>query len=552
MAGRDGSDEFAPSDPSPGGGPPTPSADDPQRTADRTSQCREPGRRAGGAGLSSTLVTETNLPFDRWKNAVGLPPYFPRLKVLRFDGDLTEYPYLPEELQTKRSELLQRLQGPALRVTVPLGHGATTLARWVTYRVGTDCLQMRMVPVLISLDDLVDHRAALAVLTDIASKEDSPFTAPGPLDLERTDSPLHISLPAGPKPLKGTARKRAMAPALDLANQVTEAALGGIDVDAVLDEATHAAVAWSLVEARWERVVGDYRYAALIGAEQTDPAAIATRVAELSLVLGPHTSGRPIDWEAVASFSPTLADADLLAEFMAENELKVCVNLDLSCTRYGRLTVRDLASPSSSADVETPRFKDIAVETFLSRIKDMSDSGETLLARWNRDGAKVVKVVPYLSPGLANHFQSLLRSSITEVDTAEFDELDVFAVLAAHYPLESTDQRRPELVSSVFTAGLMEEFVQRKLALTSMARHLEDYLQDEKTFTYHIASRALRELPSTVDRLRGRMDNLTMRVRSLAARLQKLDGLVEEVEGIQADLEELGPDERPWWKGSKQ
>lgn len=482
----------------------------------------------------SESVSAPTVQFSRWKKAVGLPEVFPRLGVLSFAPGVEDARlYSPAELDDKRTELVERLQGPALRVVVPLGHGATTLARWVVNQVEAECLQMRMIPLLVSLDDLVNHKAALETLTAIAKTEGSQFKEPSPYERTLTDSPLHITLPdlasvsgegddgGRREPLTGRARKELVKRALAVADRVTQAALGHIEADGVLDRAVHAAVARSLVTARWDRVIGDYRYAAILDAPDSAAATITQRRRHLSELLFPMNDA-PIEWDVVRAESPNLADKDRLAEFLRDNELRISVHLDLSCTRYGRLTVRDAGDPQGSYDQETPWFEQFVVQTFLARVKAMAEEGAGLAA-WDRGDGRVVRVVEYLSQNISSRFDKAFPSERSKVDTTAFDALDVFAVLAAQYPLEATDQRRPELVSAVITGGLIEEFVQDRMALTSMVRELEDFLNSEDNFTYHVQGRRYQRLPLEVDDLQTKVRVIEEVVADHALRISSLE-----------------------------
>jgi hypothetical protein len=453
--------------------------------------------------------------FDRWKVAVGFPPEFPLLKELRFDlGEVSSPAYYePEDLRERRDKLLDQLLNGSLRVVAPPGHGTTTLARWVVRQVETDCLRMRTIPVLVSLDDLADHDAAQEATNRVTSR--------GALALVRrparqipgfSRSSVYVVIE---KDTSKAVRRRRVNDALKVADEITQAAFAEVRARRVMDEMIHAAAARSLVEYRWERVIGNYRYAELVGAERTDESALRSRAADLQPLLRPGTGD--VDWKYIAERgAPMLADRAALAQFLAGNRLVLSVSLDLSPTAYGRLAVRELGDPATSRDLETPWFRDFVSERFLTQLKDRNDRSGGLTSSWMSQGADVLTIVPYLTHAIHDHFASTYQQAEDPLDIRAFDPLDVFAVVAAQYPPTATDRYRPELVSAVMAAGVIEYSAQSpNFALTSMLSELDDTLSEWDSFTYHAQWPQYRNLPDQVERLRATMDELEGRVKTL-------------------------------------
>ena len=440
-----------------------------------------------------------------------MPAEFPRLGVLNFGGDGEDSRlYSTKEISEHRTELLESLSRGRLRVVVPVGHGATTLARWVVQRVQRDCLRMKTIPVLISLDDLIDSAAALEQMAKVTGAADSVLKAPPPTTDGYMPSAPYVTLLADQGRV---ARKRVITDAAAQLDTVTRAALDHVDPRAVFDHAVHAAVVRTLVAGQWERVVGEYRYASLLGASDTDQASLRRRGALLLPVADRGAQpGGELDLEWLSDMSPTLADRGALADFLLKNRLDVVVNLDLSCTHFGRLSVRDVDT-ESSYDEETPWFRSFAMERFLTHIKDQDDLDSDLTSGWRLGADGVINVAEYVSAGINREFESMYQTSTTPIRATAFDPLDVFAVVAAHYPQDRTNQNRPELVSAVMSAGVIEGVARgSRMALTSMTARLEDELSQWESFTYHAQWPAFRNLPERVSTLEKQVEDLGTRL----------------------------------------
>lgn len=441
--------------------------------------------------------------------------------MLDFTGDREDSRlYSPEGLVLKRNLLLDRLQGGPLRVVVPVGHGATTLARWVVKRVEQDCLRMRMIPVLVSLDDLLDNDHALAKLEEIHESSSGVVLLPPPVVPDYTQSSPYIQLAKDMRPL---ARRKRIKEAMVHVDEITRAALDHVLPQAVLDDAIHAAVVRSLVTHPWERVIGDYRYGTLIGAAETDGASLRKRRGELQPIADPAAGS--IDWGALSVMSKILGDRGELAQVLSKNRIQVVVNLDLSCTHYGRLTVRE-AERGASHDIETNWFKAFAVERFLTHLKDQDDQTGDLMSTWKAAGDSVVSVTEFLSAGTNAAFQALYATAHGTMETTAFDPLDVFAVVAAHYPQKRTNSDRPELVSAVMSTGVIEGVARSPLlALTSMVHELEDVLTSWDSFTYHAQWPEFRDLPEQVQALEEKVVGMSQRIETVEQRVDTIEGL---------------------------
>lgn len=466
-------------------------------------------------------VSTVNVPFERWKEAAGFPPEFPRLFTLDFAPGVDDARlYSPRELRAKRLELVQRLHRGELQVLVPIGHGATTIARWAVSHVERECLTMRLIPVLISLDDLVDEAAAWRAIEDLTG-EGSKLRPPPEPTPGLAGSCVYVVHPSS-STMKNPARRKVEREADEAAGEISRAALDGIDSATVLDEGVHAAVARSLVTNRWERVIGEYRYASLLGADQSDAATLQSRRDQLLPLVRPM--GRaPINWNTVGELSPQLADRAALVDVLRKNGIRVAVNLDLSCTRFGRFAVRDEKTIQQSRDLETQWFRAFVVERFLVHFKSQHDAEAGFFGGLAGEG--VVSVTQYFSQGTADYFDTLYNTSTTRLETIRFDPLDVFTIVASHYPIDRTDQTKPELVSSVMVPGVIERVATASgLALTSMVHLLDDRLTGMDRVTYHLQLPEFDGLPDRVDKLAVEVEKLTGRVEKVERRIKGIDG----------------------------
>jgi hypothetical protein len=273
---------------------------------------------------------------------------------------------------------------------------------------------------------------------------------------------------------------------------------------------------------QWERVIGDYRYASLLGAQSSDTQALQARREQLLPLVRPLGSA-PIDWSTLGELSPHLADREAVIDVLQKNGISVAVNLDLSCTRFGRFAVRDDNDIQQSRDVETSWFRTFVVERFLVHFKSQHDDGVGFFGGVAGEG--VVRVTQYMSHGTADHFNSLYSTSATRLETYLFDPLDVFTIVASHYPLERTDRSKPELVSAVMGVGVIERVATASgLALTSMVQLLDDRLSSLDQVTYHLQLPEFRGLPDRVAQLSENLDRLTQRVDDVERSVEDLRG----------------------------
>jgi transcriptional regulator with XRE-family HTH domain len=373
--------------------------------------------------------------FEDWRSAVGLPTTFPRLEELREPATEADGGFFVDRLHREQLvELLESIGSRHLAVNVPPGHGATTLARHVARVLAADSVVRRSIPVLVSLEDLVDRSYA-----------------------SLRDAQIEFLRRAHPRASK---RIWSADPALfteaDEAADAVFAELKAGRVHAALADALRDEVVLSLVARPFERVTGKRAYAELLGVEVE---AIDGLRADLRRWID-LSFDRGLAVRRLGRHAPRLLErpAEDLAVALSEHfGIRVCLVLDLSPTPMGRQKLADgeyLTGPYRKVAARFSAELHALVERWRPSLDTVTFAPAQTQPDW-ADGVQTMAFAPYrgidlfemLSQRYDHHLAALLDIGHVELD-AETGITTALAVLeqrlrdaaAAHEPMHSHAQ----------------------------------------------------------------------------------------------------------------
>ena len=280
------------------------------------------------------------------------------------------------------------------------------------------------------------------------------------------------------------------------------------------------AVVRSLVVSRWEHVLNRSLYRDLLGTRSATPEAFEERRAQLA----PLVKGRVNEsqWEAIGAMGGQLGNEDyleIIRELNRDGNVRIRLMLDLSATPMGR---QYLGDPAEDVD-ESGEY---LAEPYVNAIKDVTKAVKNVEERSAKGPQPTL-------PSLLDKAYFLSREAWAQFDeafTAQMDSVvdfppyravDIFAMLAYHYPPSWGDQgARVELLSAVLDSDFIA--ITDKTAISTemviFERQLRARLSDQGSVNYH------QRRPSTgdpeVERLRAQMSELKERVDKIATRKQ--------------------------------
>ena len=405
------------------------------------------------ARWDSSLIAQADNPWLDWLEAVGISEGFPALRSLRrpiADRDELgrEHPnddsrrwFLNRPHLQKLHEIYESLSAARV-VTTATGHGATTLARYLYQKADEDTLLRRSVPVLLSLEDVLDvpYDELLGVEREaLRSSHPELHARRYSEDADGTKSEADTKAEKMFDPLT-TARLRER-----------------------IEKAVHTAVVRSLVTRPWERAMPRGRYRELLDAASPQPADLVARRQDLARFV---TDGTINDsaWSLLKERAPRLVPEDyreLVAELANACGVRISLLLDLSATPAGRLYVND-----AEGEYLTEAYLNVLSRT-AAAIKNIEQSG----GRGPRPTLPSLLDKTYIMSGDA--WIEFQRDYTAQEDSViEFPSLrpiDVFAMLAYHYPPHQHETgRRAEALAAVVDSTYVRISPSRALS-TEMA-----------------------------------------------------------------------------------
>ncbi len=430
--------------------------------------------------------------FEDWRTAVGLELGFPRLGPLmhpwpprdvlgreqatrdsrRFH--LSAKPAEADQLEPDQREVAEEAyQSLGLaRVTIRTapGHGATTLSRWIYDHAAQEAISRRMVPVLVSLEQLIDDS-----YEELAGAE------------RRCLVEMHGHGALGRRHFDEDADR--IEASMEIADERATAYFGhigpGLCVEQIEGRIRFALVR-SLATQPWELALPRSRLAELIGAASGQQEAIEIRRQELAVAFDRFSADEPGFWDGMSVIAPSLGREELstiLHELHSGAGARVALILDLSATPMGR---RYLGSRHGEYLAEPYR-------RVLGHVNKALESIQRRLAGGPGGAAPApLDTTLVLSAGAS----SLLSPEWQEhaIDFPATRPLDLFAILANHYPPESQQQAGGRV--EVLAAVLDSEFIQldERTAISTETVLLEEGLKRElsvaETIPYHLRKTA--------------------------------------------------------------
>ncbi len=465
--------------------------------------------------------------FEDWRIAVGLGGGFPRLKSLMHpwaERDPLDRPrpnqdsrrfFLSEE-QREVARVVYESLGSSRAVRTAPGHGATTLARWVHEHASEEAVSRRMIPVLVSLEQL----------TDTAYEE-------------LADAERHFLIQAYGREALG--RGRALNPDPDRLEALVEntdeqatAYFGHIGpglCTETIEAQIRLEIVRSLATQPWERVLSREQMQALFGNGNAE--VIEAQRRELAGALGRisvHEPPPPGFWAGVSNIAPSLGRANYLEILRSLNHrgrVRVCLMLDLSPTPMGR----QYLGPSYGEHLAEPYTG--ALESMARALESIEQLATDQLGA-DPGSPAALGTTFFLSMPAWSTFSSEFKAEEHQaIDFPAFRPIDLFAILANHYPPEGQQQTRGRV--EVLAAVLDSEFIDlnEKTAISTEMVVLEQQLKHELSTQDGIAYHLRRTSG------KGRGVRVPMEVESSKSATPPGDEVIDAVRAVKREVREL-------------
>lgn len=381
-------------------------------------------------------MPESRSAFEHWVRAVGLPLHFPRLDAVEFgipsvgkQADIDDRFYFGQPHEELIEAAIQSLAQPSLANLVPDGHGVTTLARYVYHRSASEASVRSLIPVSLSLEDLILDNDINALWTGLVERDVIVARKSG-----RYGNLLSL---ASALPADENTREHAAEKAFTSITQER--------IEEALDKAIEHAIVTSMVSEPWERIITRSFYADLIGAPNTATAELEKRRHQLhGLLVG---GGDPA--EVFAGTRLVGPWTDVMPELHAYN-VRLSLQFDLSPSPIGRYYV------SGEGERLTYAYTD-ALMAFATAVKNIDQRANARYMNW----------AYFLSPPAWTTFESQVVRRAERTDFPAYSQLDVFTILAVHFPRSTAGKKdRKDDLAAVLDSSLIDHADGR--ALTTM------------------------------------------------------------------------------------
>lgn len=399
-------------------------------------------------------MPEAKSAFVHWVRAVGLPLQFPRLEAVEF-GHLTaglqaEFDdgfYFGQPHEELIEAAIQSLAQPSLANLVPDGHGITTLARYVYHRSAAAASLRSLIPVSLSLENLLLDEDLAKLSEKSTGNEDKKLPASG--RYARLLS-LAEALPEDEGERENAARIAF--------NSITVSR-----IEDALDAEIRRAILTSLVSEPWERIITRSVYADLIGAPTTATEQLEKRRRHL---LGLLTNGG----EADEVFTDTRLAGPWTAVMseLFDYNVRLSLQFDLSPSPVGRYYLADEGEQLTTAYVD-------ALLNFASALKNIDQ--RVTLPYMNR--------AYFLSGPAWTAFESHVSRRAERTEFPPYSQLDLFTILAVHFPRSTAGKKdRKDDLAAVLDSSLIEHSDDRALStmISDLSRRLRNMTMSDLRF----------------------------------------------------------------------
>jgi hypothetical protein len=414
-------------------------------------------------------------PWLDWLEAVGIGTEFPSLGELRWPApDKDEYGRDIATEDSKRwflnrphllavSKIYKSLKSARAIVTRP-GQGATTLARYLYQKAESDTLIRSSIPVLISLEDLINEsyasvmrRAQQAITEARATSGSYPFSSMGPyVAAELTEAQLaeRESYEDETEQLKDAADLRAA----ELFREINSALL-----KKHIEQSIETAVVRSLVSQPWELAMSRSNYRDILNAKSPQTSDLEERRYELARFVSQDPMN-DAQKETLGRLAPRLVPKDtrdLVAELNKLCGVRISLILDLSATPLGRFYISE-----DEGEHLTEAYRAV-LNRVASAIKNIEQGGAsqpspTLPSLLNKTYIMSEEAWIQFSQAEARQEDEVIRFP-------SLRPIDLFAMLAHHYPTHQDESgRRAEALAAVVDSRFVQ-ITDRRAISTEMA-----------------------------------------------------------------------------------
>jgi hypothetical protein len=458
-------------------------------------------------------------PYERWLKAVGLASHFPRLDRVEFtaedalgrpDDDRFYFGQPHEELI---EAAIQSLAQNAIANLIPDGHGISTLARYVYHRSSREAALRSLIPVWISLEDLLIEGLQKAEAKDGA--------------------PLRINY----RDLLNRAPGVTTNP--EAAEEQAEVAFAVVTIDHVEDtiqEAVQSAIITSLVSEPWERIIGRATYAELVGAESTSADELEKHRRHLASLL--QTGGNAL--EVLSGTELSVPWTELMLDLSAQANVRLSLQFDLSPSPIGRYymdgdqsrdaPLSDDGDPNGDGDQngDVPPAERLT-SGYLTGLENVAAAVKNVLQS-APGGASFINRAFFLSPQAWSTFESQVTKGAETAKFPPYSALDVFTILAVHYRRGTGGKKdRKDELAAVLDSELIR--YREEMALSTMVEDLSSRLHrmrpTDMRFQLSGSFQGMWALPRTEVKLRTWQRGIEEKVEQLSTDVETIKTLVD-------------------------
>lgn len=443
----------------------------------------------GGNGVIQPF--EGGRPLASWLQVVGFARAgFPRLNQLRrpipeLDDQGKQVPTAdskrfvlsaPQKVDAKR--ISDSLGTSSLVICKP-GQGATTIARYAQATAEQEVLTARAIPVLVSFEDFFATAAqpgsdVYRTVLDEATER---------LETTYQDSIRLRRFPQDPDALDDLRED---------ADEVAHPYFAKITANVVrerIETSLRWAVIRTLVTERWERKFSNATfYAALIGSEYDQEHELEQQRHRLRRFIPDQPPISADSWTSIGALAPRLADPDyqgIIRELSREGKIRMSLLLDLSPSPIGRFYLGQV----NGGEHYTEPYKQ-AIRRVAIAVKNITQDGA---AGEQPTLPSLLDLTYFISEGAEHYLEEGFKGQVPlgrRINFHGFRPVDVFAMLAHHYPFRQEDRGdRTELLAAVLSSDFIK--IDKRTALSTemalLAATMEQALGDEESMGYQLS-----------------------------------------------------------------
>lgn len=412
-------------------------------------------------------------PWLDWLEAVGIGAEFPSLGELRcpapkkdeYGRDLATEDsrrwFLNRPHLLAVNEIYKSLKSARAIVTRP-GQGATTLARYLYMRAESDTLIRSSIPVLVSLEDLIDapyahlmRQGQEAITEALITSSNYPFPS--------TTHPTYSSESALIAADYYEDDIEELKDAADLRAATLFLGINSATLKKHIEQSIESAVVRSLVTQPWELAMSRTIYRDILKAKSPQTNHLKDRRYELARFVSEEllNDGQKL---LLARTAPRLVPDDirtLVAELNKDCNVRISLILDLSATPVGRFYIGE-----DEGEHLTEPYRAV-LSRFAAAIKNIEQGGASQPAPTLP--SLLDKTFIMSEEAWIQFSQAEARQEDEVIRFPALRPIDVFAMLAHHYPTHEDEWgRRAEALAAVVDSRFVQ-ITERRAISTEMA-----------------------------------------------------------------------------------